>query len=1042
MIILKEKEVEDLICDTLKEIGFIEYTKPFNLNDLTKVIDYDLLKESLIKINSKLDISYIDEAISLIKKNDINFDREASIKALDWLKNGIEIKIEKISNRSIPIFLVDYCNKENNYFKFIRQMEFSSKTSIRKPDIIIYLNGLPISIIEVKAFEAKERLEDAYKQIKYYANNNNDLKYWNVFSCVSNGVQTRYGSIYSFFNHWYTWKLDSNNNIEQDALIEQEPERATYNYYKNIVGIYNKSVFLNLLKNYIFYGKKKNEYTTYIPNYYQYGAVEKTLIELEKSKNNKGGVIWHTQGSGKSVTMLFLASRIKTKFKDQNYKLILVTDRIELDDQLYDKFVEAKDYYLYTEPKKIESRKELKRVLSDDLDFGIYMTTIQKFTELNEPLSKKENIIVIADEAHRSQNNIETDYFVDRKNEIVEPKEGYAKYMRSSFPNAKFIGFTGTPLMGTKKTIDIFGNYIDKYTMSQSVLDGSTVPIFYEKRKIEILIDKLKSTELDDILNQEKEIDDSDYINNVKYEHIKKKLINISNILSGEEVIQKVVEDFWIHYNNRKRALNGKALFVAFNRKIAHLIFKEMINQKPEFKDKIRLVITSSNKDDEELLKLIPNKEEKTKIATEFKKDNSKIKIVIVVDMWLTGFDVPDLDTLYLFKVIRWHNLMQTIARVNRTYENKNDGLVVDYIGIWKHISEALKQYADKTEDAYDIDKVKTKLLDLCLNIRKKYFDYNNIKLVDEWIVSESIKDQGWNILQSGVNLIENLDKDLKDEFFGIVSKVSKLYKLCSTSLDPKQKKETQFYILIKNFIRSLKVEDAIDVEKTIERLKSKMNDIIKTGDIEISNILLDGKRDLTYVFNLLEKELKLIKNNNASIDNIKILSLENQVKDQIHFFSKRNPLKGQKLSEDLKKLIDKYSYDKNIEEYIEGLIKFSKIMIESNNQNNDLGIEDERILAFYNVIADDKFKLQNHNSEILKEITLKIIKVIKDNYTPQWYNNKKLQDKINSNIKILLKKDYNYPPQHLDKIPKILIDEINKVVKLNPEYFVNKEDM
>lgn len=1032
-MIQKEEGIEDLICEALKEIGYIEYKTSFNIEDLTQVIDFNLLKESLIKINRNLDIEYINEAINKIKKINLDFI-EGNIKTLDWLKNGIDIKIDKISNRFIPILLVDYINIENNSFRFIRQMEISSGNCIRRLDIIIYLNGLPISIIEVKSPEAKESLNDAYNQIKHYTEFKPSLMYWNVLSMVSNAYNTRYGAISSNYNHWWSWKKVK-NEIEQDIDDKEDSEGAMNNYHKNIVGLYDKEIFLNILKNYIFYAIS-DKYTKYIPTYYQYNAVENALRSLELSKDNKGGVVWHTQGSGKSVTMLFLTSRIKSHFKEKNYKIILITDRNELDDQLYTRFCQTEKHYLYVKPRLISSRNDLKNVLSDDDDFGIYMTTIQKFTKSDEPLSNKDNIIIIADEAHRSHNNIETDYEINKETEEIVEKEGYAKYMRYAFPKAKFIGFTGTPLMGNKKTIEIFGDYIDKYTMSQAVLDGSTVPIFYEKRKIEILLDKIKSSDLDKILNEEKEMEESEYINNAQYNHIRKKLINISNILSDPDIIEKVVLDFWEHYDNRKRALHGKAMFVAFNRNIAYLIYKEMIKQRPNYENKIKLIITKSNKDSGELLNLIPSDDEKTNLAIEFKKDNSNFNIAIVVDMWLTGFDVPDLDTLYLFKVIKWHNLMQTIARVNWTYKGKESGLVVDYIGIWKNISEALKQYAGKNEDTYNIEKVKITLLDLCLKIRKKYFEKNNI--IYEWIASNN--KNKFNKLIEGVNIIESLDTKNKDIFFALVSKISRSYKLCSTILEQPQKLEAQLYILIRNFIRNTKVEEAIDVEEMIKKLQLKMNDIIKTGDVEVNKVLLDGKRDLSYIYHLLEQELKIIQNN-KKVDNLKIISLENQIKEQINLFRKTNPLKANSLSADLKKLIDKYSYDKNIEEYLEGIMKFAKIMIDQNNLAIESGIEDERVLSFYNVIADDKFKIKNQNSEILKEITMNIINIIKNDYTPQWYNNTKLRDRINSNIKKMLYTKYNYPPENAQEVSKIMIDEINKVVKINPEYFINKKE-
>ncbi len=1040
-LILKEELVEDLISKTLEELGYEKYNTHFNKDNLTIVVDFEELKRSLIRINKNLEIEYIENALEKVKKLSATSFDEGNFQTLKWLKEGIGIKIDKISNVTKQVKLIDLENIDNNVFKYIRQMQISVNTSIRRPDIVIYLNGLPISLIELKSPEAKEKLKDAYEQVVFYAKSQDNFMYWNIFSCVSNCFLTKYGAATSEFNHWWSWKKTNfSDKIIQDKDFKEDEESALNNYHKHIVGIYNRKTLLNLLKNYVFFAKSKNRLIKYIPTYYQYYAVEKSIKSIENAQHGRAGVVWHTQGSGKSVTMLFLAHRIKTYFKNQNYKIIFVTDRNELDDQLYVRFDEAHDYYLYTKPIKITSRKDLKEKLSNDDDFGIYMTTIQKFTESTEPLSMKDNVIIIADEAHRSHNNIEIDYVVDKTNKEIIEKEGYAKYMRDAFPNAKFIGFTGTPLKGDKKTTDIFGGYIDQYTMSQSELDGSTVPIHYEKRRVEILLDKYKLPELDELYSEEEKSFDSDYIKHARYEHIKKKLIKVSEILAHDDVIKMVVTDFWKHYDDRARALHGKIMFVAFNRNIAYLIYREMVKQRPNWAEKIRLVITGSNKDNEELTKLVPSEEEKRKIASEFKKDNSSIKIAVVVDMWLTGFDVPDLDTLYLFKVIKWHNLMQTIARVNRTYngeKNKEDGLIVDYIGIWKHISDALKEYAGDSKKEFDIDKVKISLLDFCLKIKKQFFEKQE-NIIISWIKSDNKEKFDWMI--EGVKLIEKLSKKDKDLFFALVSKISRCYKLCSQILDKAQKLEAQLYILIKNFIRTTNVEEAVDIQKTLDKLKSKMDEIVQTGNIEVSRVLMDGKKDLSYVYSLLEKELKTIKENKELKDELKPKMLEQEMKNQIKIFSRTNPLKAQKLSEDLKMLVAKYEQDKNLEEMIDGLQKMAQIMIEDKELNKIMG-DDENLQKFYSVLADERFKLQNQSSEILREITLKIVNLIKDVITPQWWTNQKIRDVINNKIKLLLKTEYNYPPENAKDASKIMIDEIDNIIRVNPKYFIDEHE-
>lgn len=1036
-IILKEKNIEDWFSKTLEEIGYVEKYNSFQNNFENVVIDFKKLKEKMLLINKNIRPEYIDEAINKIKNNNSD-EIEGNFKSVTWIKEGIRVYIKSIDEKEISVRLFDFDNLNNNCFEYIRQLNITLSYKTIIPDIIIYINGLPISIIELKSPESNDTLEDAYKQICNYNKSHADLMYWNVFSIVSNSVVTRYGSTNSGFNHWYSWKrIDINSEIEQD--LEYDNHDSINNYKKNIVGILSKNVIVNLIKNYIFFAKTNNKYTKYIPAYHQYFAVEKSVRSLENSKNGMGGVVWHTQGSGKSVTMLFLASRIKSYFKNKNYKLIYITDRNELDDQLYKRFCEASETYLFMNPKKIESRIDLIKTLSDDDDFGIYMTTIQKFTESNEPLSTKDNIIIIADEAHRSHNNIEIDYEVNKETREIVEKEGYAKFIRDAFPNATFIGFTGTPLMGEKKTTNIFGDYIDKYTMNQAVLDGSTVPIHYEKRQVEIILDRVKLEEIDDLYEKESNPTGSNYVDASRYEFIKKKLVNMSNLLNDRDVIRTVVADFWNHYNARKNVLNGKAMFVAFNRNIAFEIYKEMIKQNPIYKDQIKLIVTRTNKDSQELSDAIPSDDQKREITIDFKKDNSKVKIAIVVDMWLTGFDVPDLDTIYIFKIIKWHNLMQTIARVNRTYSSetrvKQDGLVVDYIGIWKYISDALKQYSDHQVKSFDIDEVVIAMVDKCLEVNKLFFSKTD--LIKRWI--ESDNNNKYDVLVNGIEIMMNHIE--KDKFFKMASKISRWFKLCSQSkkLLPHQKLEAQFYLLLRNFIRNQSVEEAIDVQEMLIKLKQKMDEIITTGGIEVSTISLSGRKDLAYVSALIEDEIKNLNMTNK-ISSIKVKTIENEVKNQINELSKVSPLKAKKLSDDLIKLVAKFEKDKNANEFLSELIQMAKLIAESKELLSSVG--DETVQTFYSILADDKFKMMNYNSETLKSITLEIMEVIKKDYTPQWWNNPTVRNKVNSNIKGLLGNKYNYPPKECQEILGVMMNEIDNTIKKNKEYFTKEEDL
>lgn len=1053
-MILNEKRVEDNISYNLEKLKYSS-SICFNKDNKQEVINFDLLREKMLLINKNFHQDYIDEAIKKIKFKSFDSIEEGNRHYIDYLKNGIPVKINSIDDRTYNIKLIDFENIDNNTFNYARQLEIYTHNGQKIiPDLLIYINGLPVSIIEIKSPEAKEKIEDARKQIINYSNRSKELAFWNVLSVATNGFQTKYGSLYSSFSQWWSWKkVTIDDEIIQDDDINEIPEIAINNVDKNIIGIFSRETFLNIIKNYCFFSTKENKIIKFLPAYHQYFAVEKIIRSIEKSmkiNSSKGGVVWHTQGSGKSVTMMFLARRIKDFFKTINFKLIYVTDRKELNEQLFNRFEQIDSDYLYTTIKNMESRDELKQKLSNEHDFGIYTTTIQKFTENTNLLSDKKNIIIIADEAHRSHNNLETELEVDTKIQEIIEKKGYAQYIREAFPNAIYIGFTGTPLMGeTKKTTDVFGDYIDKYPMNQAIYDGSTVPIHYEKRRMAVSIDENDLKQIDNFYNELNKMDnnDSEYLENAKISYVKKELLQVKRIFGDKNLIKKVIEDFWYHYESRKNVLNGKALFVAFDREIAFKLFNEMIKQKPEFKDKIILVITSSNKDSKEMMEVIPNDKQKEEYAKEFRSDNSKYKIAIVVDMWLTGFDVPDLDTLYLYKVIKWHNLMQTLARVNRTYSKidinnsqnnkiKEDGLVVDYIGIWRNIADALKQFADIniSKVDYDIEQIAKKLKSMCSETYKMFLE--KLNLYQKWNSDDS--QLTYESLIEGMEVILSLNKNDKDLFFKNVSKINRFYKLSISILDNPTRKMSQYLILLKNLIRNQNVEEAIDLNEMLKKLKEKLSSVIQVGDIEVSTILLNGRKDLAYVCELLQKELYAYKNTNK-ISNLKVKELENVVKSEINEFSKTNPIKGFELSQELRRLIKKYEEDKDFENFLSQLMEFSKEMIKGYANNEFIG--DEHLQAFYSILADEKFKMKNYNSEVLKEITLKINNIVQKFITPQWWTNKKIRDKIHSEIKKMLYKEYNYPPNDARDISMIMIDEINKTISRNKKVYINEEE-
>ena len=802
---IKEQEIEDVVCQTLEELGYSKMNNDFNSIDRSQIINFDVLKSQLIKINPNLELIYIEQAIkeirNLVSDNQLSSKIRINKLTLDYLQKGISVQIPNLNNgRTLNVSLIDYSNIENNEFSYGRQLTFWCENSPDiRPDIIIYLNGVPLVIIEMKSFTAKEGLIDAKEQITNYCNVKKEFFWWNIFSIVSNGINSLMGVANG--ERWLEWK--------QSYITDTKNEIENYENYKSwIIGPLSKNNFLKILKLYIHYSSKD---VKYIPAYHQFFCVEKCFNNLNNPQN-KGGVIWHTQGSGKTITMLFFAKQILALSKEK-YKIVFVTDRNDLDDQIFQNFSSNIDY-LMCEPVQIDNRNDLIEKLSKDNNFGIYMTTIQKFKESTNLLSNKSNIVVIADEAHRSHNNIDIEENIDyEKNEIFEEK-GYAYYLRQAFPNATFFGFTGTPLR-EHKTEEIFGNIIDSYNMTQAEQDGAVVEIKYEKRPIYLSYKDIQDQEeiLNTIYNDFFEQDENEYINSAQKSKIKTEIGKLSKIFDNDENIKPIVEDFWNHYNQRKDILNGKVMFVALNRQIAVKIYKEMIKQNPTYKDKIEIVMSGDNKDNEELISLTYSKQKIKEITSEFQKPDSRIKILIVVDMLLTGYDVPDLDTIYLFKVLKWHNLMQAIARVNRIYKTdkkeKLSGLVVDYLSNARNLESALSEYAGisykSNSDKFSINASKNKLLDTLSEIRSEFFSDDSC--LPDWLKSiNSDSSIRMKCIGSGINLIENLDNDSKNKFFKKLSKAKKLILEAKSLVDVQTVQEYNFYSFIKRIIRKERV--------------------------------------------------------------------------------------------------------------------------------------------------------------------------------------------------------------------------------------------
>lgn len=751
--------------------------------------------------------------------------------------------------------------------------------------------------------------------------------------------------------------------------------------------------------------------------------------------------------------MVYLAKHI-LKYKNQS-TIIFLTDRNELDDQLNKTFVDSCEYLGFPKSsstffKKIDSRNDLVDVLKDRKSYGMYFSTVQKFSEETGILSDRDDIYIIADEAHRSHNNLNVDYEVDNIKKEIKEKHGYAEFIRIAFPKATFFGFTGTPLMGDKKNTErVFGQYEDKYLMNQAVLDGSTVSIYYQKRKVLALAKEENLKYIDEFYEQDISSEEEGIeIQEEKYKKIKNKILNLSTILSQGEIINEVVGDFWEHYNSRKDILNGKAMFVAYDRKIAFDIYQEMINQNPEFKDKIILVITGSNKDKQEMIDATPSKEKVNEYAIEFKKDTSKYKIAIVVDMWLTGFDVPDLDTLYLFKIIKWHNLMQTIARVNRTYYGKEldpinvdennkpieidkikyGGLIVDYLDIWKYLSKALNQYNDikDNDSTFDVENLKTKLLDLLKSIDNEFFSKEEYKVMYE------LPNKQFEVIENSSNKIFGLTKEDQNRVFRKIKNINRYYSMVSSILNNDEILHCKFYLLVKQFCISIKIDSIDDFSTTINKLRRLVDESITSGGIQVQTLSVNNElKDLTYITNV---------NVDDKNRNIAKINLERNIKTQIRDLNRRNPILSKKLSEDLKNLLNKFDQDTDLEKFKEALIEMSKII--ANDNTNQEFPNDEKLQSFYSILSNDEKAKMFIDTKLFNEIAKKLMDTVKSIITNQWWTSKRARSEVRIKLEEMLARDYNYPPKEQQSLLDNLISQLEISIKIDREYFLKEEDL
>jgi type I restriction enzyme R subunit len=1011
-----EDEIEQLAIDLLKEIGYEYYhgqdISPDSQNpkrqSIEEVIHEEDLRNALTKLNPKTPSRLIEEAIKTIKHPNSQNLIENNEQFHKMLVEGVRVNYTKNGEeRGEIVKIIDFQNPENNHFLAVNQYTVKEKNNIKRPDIVLFINGLPLVVMELKnPTEEDVNIMSAYNQLQTYKEIIPSLFTYNEILIISDGMEARAGSLTSGFDRFLAWKSVDGETISKTNQLETI-----------IKGLLNKETIIDFIKNFVVFQKSKYEDKTgqisitsdkKIAAYHQYYAVNKaikTTKEAISENTKKAGVIWHTQGSGKSLTMVYYTGKIVQHLN--NPTIVVLTDRNDLDDQLFETFSQSQQL-LRQQPKKAENRDMLKQLLKVNSG-GIVFTTIQKFLpeEGNtfETLSERENIIVIVDEAHRTQYGFKAK--IDK--DSGKTTYGYAKYIRDALPNATFIAFTGTPIeKEDKNTPAVFGDYIDIYDISQSIEDKMTVPIYYESRLIKVSLTE-EGKEL--IKEFEEELEEVGLESVEQSEKTKR----LEQILGVEDRLNKLAEDIVQHFEKRQEVFEGKAMIAVLSRPIAARLYQKIIQLRPDWhsedltKGKIKVVYTTSPSDDPEVAKHHTTKDKRKILQKRMKDPQDELKLVIVVDMWLTGFDVPSLHTLYIDKPMKGHTLMQAIARVNRVYKDKPGGLIVDYQGIATDLKEALSFYS-KSGGKGDPAIIQEEAVSLMID---KYeivsdmlhgFDYKRYFTSD---TNEKL-----NILRDAVDYVLELE-DGKKRFIKHVAELSKAFALAIPHEKALEIKDhVAFFQAIKSRILKLSstgengnktLKANYEIETTIKQILDKA--LVSEQVIDVFEIAGIKKPEISVLSEEFLLEIKNMKHKNIAIELLKRI-----INDQIKITTKRSYVKSKSLLQLYEETIKKYQNKiLTAAQVIEELLNLAREIREINKEPEQMGLT-EYEYAFYTAIADNQSALELMGKEKLKELAVVLFQEVRKNATIDWT----IRENVKANLRVAVKKvlrKYGYPP-------------------------------
>lgn len=953
----------------------------------------DVLEESLRRLNPKAPYDAIQDALLKLR----NFENGELVQKnavfMDYLQNGVPVRYtEKGEERSTIVYLADYENTAKNSFIIANQWTIVENAE-KRPDVIIFMNGLPVAVFELKSPSREETdASEAYLQLRNYMYDIPSLFIYNAILVMSDQLTSKAGTITSGEDRFMEWKTtDGNYENTQYAQFDTFFE-----------GIFQKERLLDIIKNFICFSDDGTKEFKILAGYHQYFAVKKAIESTKKATvtDGKGGVFWHTQGSGKSLSMVFYAHLLQSALNSPT--IVVMTDRNDLDDQLFGQFAKCKSF-LRQDPIHAESREHLKSLLAGRKANGIIFTTMQKFEEADEALSERRNIVVMADEAHRGQYGLAESV----EAETGKLKYGTARIIRNNLPNATYIGFTGTPISSKdKSTRDVFGDYIDIYDMTQAVEDGATRPVYYESRVVKLKLDENTLRTIDKEYDLMAAQADQGVIEQSKHE-----LSRMEAILGNDATINTLVTDILDHYeNNRENLLTGKAMIVAYSREIAMKIYHRILEIHPDWTEKVAVVMTSSNKDPEEWRDVIGNKAHKNELAKKFKDNNSPLKIAIVVDMWLTGFDVPSLATMYVYKPMSGYNLMQAIARVNRVFRDKEGGLVVDYVGIATALKQAMNDYTVRDRKNYgdtDVGKVAypkfLEKLSRCQDLFHGY-DYHSFNTGSDLDRAKTIS--------GAVNfIIAPAREGDKEEFLKEALMLHQSLSLCSSLVDEQLRIEAAFFEAVRVLVMRISNQGSGGKTISLPEMNARINELLKHSikSDGVINLFSDVKEEFSLFDPKFLEDVAKMKEKNLAVELLKKL-----IAEQIHIYRRTNVVKSEKFSEIIQRTMNAYLNGMlTNEQVIEELMKMAKDIANATKAGQEMGLTADE-LAFYDALTKPQAVKDFYENSELIAITKELTETLRKNKSIDWQKKDSARARMRMLIKKLLK-SHRYPPEGME---------------------------